>query len=427
MFVFDVHVIRDRTALHFSRHMLLSSAPEEPRPVRRFIAVQMSGLLIPLAAGVVAFGWRAILCLLLVCGAAGVGWWAWRQVGRRGRHLHLLHCLWLAMLLCAMLPAHLAAGQVATSSGLVALALWPALPAAGLLLIPLNWLLGGTAGGRINPALIAYLGLVVLIGTAVLTPHLVLRRGSAVTGDLLDYRREPMAELSLRPWLVREAASETDATWHVTAADRLSFYTVGLDQPERRSFTLESLLRDRMPPMEDLIVLGQPSAIGMASAIAIIAGGLLLIYRGVSDARIPVLAVASAYITLMIAPIPAAITRQGPIWTWLPGFGGLHGWYFTSDFPWLPLRAVGWEVGLTFVHYELLAGPILFIAFFLAPLPSLRPLARRWRMAYALLLGPLMALAQLYGSVALGPFLALLGVSLLTPTIDRFTRARTLV
>ena len=50
-----------------------------------------------------------------------------------------------------------------------------------------------------------------------------------------------------------------------------------------------------------------------------------------------------------------------------------------------------------------------------------------WRAAYALILGPLMALAQLYSGVAFGPFVALLAVSLLTPTIDRFTRARTLV
>ena len=177
--------------------MSLASAHDEPSPVQRFIAVQMTGLLFPLAAGVIAFGWRAIVCMGLVSIGAAAGWWAWKQVGRRGRHLHLLHCLWLGLLLCAMLPAHLAAGQVATSGGPTAGMLWPALPAAGLLLIALNWLLGGTAGGRINPALVCYLGLVVLLGTAALTPHLMLRRGTVVTGDVLDYRREPLAELSL--------------------------------------------------------------------------------------------------------------------------------------------------------------------------------------------------------------------------------------
>ena len=241
--------------------------------------------------------------------------------------------------------------------------------------------------------------------------HLVLNREVAVTGNLLDYEREPLVELSPTPWAIRANSAGADALWLTPAAQRLSLYTSGIERPERRRITLQSLLRDRMPPLEDLIVLGHPAPIGLCSAAAVLAGGLFLIFRGVSDARVAVLTVLSAYATLALAPIPAAITREGPIWTWAALFD----------------PAVGWDVALTFVHYELLAGPILFIAFFLAPLPSLRPLAARWRIAYALLLGPLLATAQLFGSVAYGPFIALLAVSLLTPLIDRFTRARTLI
>ena len=161
--------------------------------------------------------------------------------------------------------------------------------------------------------------------------------------------------------------------------------------------------------MEDLIVLGQPAPIGACSAAAVIAGGLLLIYRGVADGRIAGLTVLSAYATFLLAPVPSAITRDGPDWTWaVPWRGG-----------------IGWDVGLTFVHYELLGGPILFIALFLAPLPSLRPLAAKWRVIYALVLGVALAVAQLYASVAQGPFVALLlvGLGLATPFVDRFTRA----
>ncbi len=399
--------------------MTLSLSQRFASPARQFIGVHMAGLLVPVAAGVVAFGWRALLCiLLLMLGAAG-GWAAWRLVGRRGRHVHLLHTLWLALLLAALLPAHLAADFIPGVEGPEPGILWPVLPAAGLALAALNWLLGGTAGGRINPALICYLLVVVLVGAASLTPHLVLRREAAATGDLLQYRREPVAELAAKPWVSRGAAYETSAIWQIPASSRLSLYTVGLEQPERRRFTLESLIRDRMPPMEDLIVMGQPAPIGMCSAAALITGGLFLIFRGVSDARIPVLSLAGAYLALMIAPIPAAVTQEGPAWTWFPGLGGL--------LPSGRFHAVGWDVGLTFVHYELLAGPMLFIAFFLAPLPSLRPLAGHWRAWYALLLGALMAIAQLYGSVAYGPFIALLAVSLLTPLVDRYTHAETLV
>src|SRR5690606_4753099 len=79
------------------------------RPARQFIGVHMAGVLVPIAAGFVAFGWRALLCVTLVLLGAAGGWAAWRLVGRRGRHVHLLHTLWLALLLAALSPAHLAA------------------------------------------------------------------------------------------------------------------------------------------------------------------------------------------------------------------------------------------------------------------------------------------------------------------------------
>jgi Na+-translocating ferredoxin:NAD+ oxidoreductase RnfD subunit len=405
--------------------MTQAQAQPASSPAGRFASAQIAGLFVPIMAGIIAFGWRALICVLLVTGGTAAGWLAWRCVGRRGRHLNLSHMIWLGLLLSAMLPAHLAGGRSFDSDAATFVDLWPALPAAGLLLAALTWLLGGATGGRISPALICYLLLLVTLGGSALMPHLVLRSERAVLGDLLEYRREAAAELAVRPWIVRTPTYTSDATWQLPAADRLAIYTVGLDQPERRQFTLESLIRDRMPPMEDLIVLGQPAPIGLCSAAAVISGGLFLIFRGISDARIPVLSLCAAYLTLVVAPVPAAITREGPVWTWLPGLGGASG--FGTEWPWIRLGTVGWDVGLTFVHYELLAGPILFIAFFLAPLPSLRPLARHWRITYALLLGPLMALSQLYGSVAFGPFIALLAVSLLTPTMDRFTRARTIV
>ena len=385
-------------------------------PARRFISLQLFGLAAPMAAGLILYGWRAILTTLLVVTGAMLGWAVWRHVGRRGHHMPWLHTLWLAVLLSALLPAHLASWGVALPEGPAAFALWPILPAAGLLLAGLNWLLGGTAGGRINPALATLLLLIVMLGPA-MVPHLSLRREAAVTGDLLDYRTEPLAELSGRSWArgsMPEGSTSpvTDAVWRGPASQRLGLYTSGIERPDRRQFTLQALLRDRMPPMEDLIVLGQPSLIGTASAVATIAGGLFLVFRGVADVRISLVATAGAYITLLLAPVPESITRDGPVWTWAA--------VFRDD-------RVPWDAALTFVHYELLAGPILFIAMFLAPLPSLRPLAGRWRVIWASLLGPLMAASQLYASVAFGPFVALLLASLATPLFDRMTRAKTLV
>ncbi len=80
---------------------------------------------------------------------------------------------------------------------------------------------------------------------------------------------------------------------------------------------------------------------------------------------------------------------------------------------------MGWPTGLTLVHYEFFAGPLLFVAFFLAPLSPLLPAGRKGRWAFAGLLGMGSAALSLYISSAIGPYLALLGVGLLAKNLVR--------
>jgi Na+-translocating ferredoxin:NAD+ oxidoreductase RnfD subunit len=54
-------------------------------------------------------------------------------------------------------------------------------------------------------------------------------------------------------------------------------------------------------------------------------------------------------------------------------------------------------------------------------------MTRRARTIFAPLIGLLAAIFQLYASVSIGPYLALLAASLLTPWLDRPFRPRTLV
>jgi Na+-translocating ferredoxin:NAD+ oxidoreductase RnfD subunit len=171
------------------------------------------------------------------------------------------------------------------------------------------------------------------------------------------------------------------------------------------------LIRDRMPPLENLIVGGQSSTIGNASAIAIIAGGLFLLYQGLIDFRIPLLGTLSAMAAMLTLPIPIYITEAAAQWRW---------------FAFRP-HYLGWPTALTFVNYEVFASPLLFTLFFLATAPGLRPITRRGRAIFAILLGILSAVFQLYASVMIGPYIALLATVLLTPTLDRAIRPRTLV
>jgi Na+-translocating ferredoxin:NAD+ oxidoreductase subunit D len=355
------------------------------------------GALFPIIAGFFLFGWRAMLVVAGICASTLLGVLLWRNVGLRGGQIKASQSLWLAVLLAMMLPAHLASSPSAP-------ALWPLIPAAGLILTMAIWLLGGPGSGRIHPVLVTYLFLLAVF-TSTLTPQSVLGRNHLFRGDVLH--AEPVT--TDEPW--SQAKSTFDALARDRASTALTPFTAGTQSPERTWLSLEGLIRDRMPPLEDLIVAGHPAPIGFGSAVAIIIGGLFLLYRGLIDWRIPLLIFVSAYIAFIFLPIPIVITEAGPQWRWLA----------------MRDSAVGWPLGLTFVHYELFAGAIPFMSFFLATTPAARPMARRARALYAILIGITAAVFQLYFSAGNGAYFAMFGVSLLTPMLDKLFRPRTLV
>ena len=104
-------------------------------------------------------------------------------------------------------------------------------------------------------------------------------------------------------------------------------------------------LFDELPDPDVILV-----PVGLGSGVAVIVGGLFLLYRGVIDFRIPALVIATAFIAMLVLPIPTVITETGANWRWLA----------------LRETDVRWETAVTFVNYEMMASPILFVAFFLA-------------------------------------------------------------
>jgi Na+-translocating ferredoxin:NAD+ oxidoreductase RnfD subunit len=398
--------------------------------VARYTSMHVLGALFPVTAGLMLYGWRAMGVMACVVGSAAIAVLLWRRVGGRGRQVRYDQCLWLALLLSLMLPAHLFSGAstnlangpspaTPTVTSLASLgstantAPWPILPAAGICLVAMIWALGGTGSGRIHPVLVTYL-LVVVLFQDMLVPHYALQRHAIFSGDVLSAPTPRSGEdtTQTRPaWISQNGATSGDATWSEPAARQLETYTSGLAAPERTWTSLESLMRDRMPPLEDLIVGGQPAAIGNGSAIALIIGGLFLLYRGLIDHRIPLLIFIAAFVCLLILPVPVVITEEAQHWRWLV----------------LRAPGVGAALAVTFANYELMASPLLLSAFFLATAPSVRPMTARARTLYALLIGALAAVLQLYVSVSIGPYLALLAVSLLTPTLDKLFPPRTLV
>lgn len=371
----------------------------------RYYGMHAMSAVFPLMAGLLMYGWRAAGVVATILGSATLAFVIWRRIGRRGAQLHLPHVLWLASLLALTMPAQLFSASVGQHAPL-----WPALPAAAMALVALTWTVGGMGATRLHPVVVTFLMTAICLG-ADFVPHGVLDRGHLLAGDVLRTQAAAPDEVIKHAWPEEHAPPRRSAIWREPAFERLLPFTRGTERPVHTSVTLESLLRDRMPPLEDLIVVGHPSLIGSASAIAAIIGGLFLLYHGLIDYRIPLLIFLAAMAAFLVLPVPVVISETAREWHWVAA----------RD------PAVGWGLAITFANYELMASPLPFVAFFIAAAPTIRPMTRRGRTIYAIVAGILVAVVQLYGDVLYGPFVGVLGASLLTPALDRWIGPRPLV
>jgi Na+-translocating ferredoxin:NAD+ oxidoreductase RnfD subunit len=154
------------------------------------------------------------------------------------------------------------------------------------------WLLGGLGSGRLHPVIIAHLLLLILF-RSLLVPHLTLQRGgssSATFSTSIDPGRSKRFEAD---GSAPAAAQARCGSPRRAAAQRLIEYTSPRHSPVRAFMSVETLIRDAMPPLEDLIVGGHPGQMGTSCLIAVIIGGLFMLYRGVIDYRIPLLIILS--------------------------------------------------------------------------------------------------------------------------------------
>ena len=341
---------------------------------RRFVLTPLAAMLLPLAGGLAVFGWRAaaVVAIVLVC--AGAGSLVWRRVGLRGNDVRRLETLWAAGLVALMLPADLA-----SPTG------WPVAAAAGLLVPAGVWLLGGPCRGRISAAA----AVVVLVWAAwpgALRQDASLTPSTAWTGDVLRAGAGAAVGPRAVDWRRRMPSPGFDAVRQEPPAEAVARGVSG-HRP------IEAVVRDDLPPLQDVVGLGRPGPIGASQAAAVVVAGLLLVRLGNAEFRLPLAAGIGAYAAALVLPVAG-------VWAWP--------------------RGQAWDVALTFVHYELAGGAILFTIFLLAAQPGVRPIAPRARLPFGLCLGVLALAGQRHVSPDVGPYLALLALG---PAAGLFERA----
>lgn len=347
------------------------------------------GLLLPAVAGLAFFGLRVLGVWGLIISGALVARLVLKRF-RTWRDPPTISSLIIdALLLGMFFPATLYDPRL-ESLGIPPDAQWPALLGMGVLLAVLAWAASAQRQFRFHPvalavALLALASSPLCQSDRVLTPRHLF-------GDVLDERAEPRSTASAEPWLASSPDPKSRVFVVAPALQRLSDYLGGVPLAGAANETMSRLVSDDLPPLEDLVIGGHPRRIGCASAIALLIGGLFLIYRGYVAWRVPVLALAAIYLTLAVLPAPVVVGPESIQRVWLP----LHD------------PRVGIALGLTFVNYVLAVSPLLLVTIFLATQPSVRPARPKPACLFAVVFGVIAAALTLLVSVTYGAIVALL-------------------
>jgi electron transport complex protein RnfD len=261
-----------------------------------------------------------------------------------------------------------------------------------------KWLMGGLGHYLWHPAAVGIIALYMLWPGAV-TPQRwpLLAKDHVLVGD----------GLKLRP--LQEVPVLLDWSQAVPAHDAIGF---SLPRPETvlhraanegehttyNTGPVATAVRDQLPSGWDMLIGAVPAPIGQGSTLAILAAGLVLLWRGYLRWAVPLSAVIGA--AGAAAVLPAGETG------WLPVL------YLVEQQP----------VGMIWAGYQVLMGTTLFAVVILAGETVTSPLTRRGQVAYALGVGVLTVALRWWPMALLSGCWAVLAMNTLVPVIDWLDR-----
>lgn len=146
-------------------------------------------------------------------------------------------------------------------------------------------------------------------------------------------------------------------------------------------------LFDQLPSLGQMFIGQVAGSLGETSALALIIGGIYLIYKKHIDWKIPVIYIGTVFLLTAI-------------------YGTTKGY------------------GLMYPIMQVISGGLLIGAFFMATDWVTSPITKKGRIIYALGLGLLTSLIRFFGGLAEGVCYSILIMNILAPLIDRYTRGR---
>ena len=392
----------------------VSSAPfyRAPEAVRTIFMVTFAAACGPLLAGVVLFGWRALVVAaisIVSCALIERGYYVvTRTPALLGRSHAYLTGLLLALTLPAFVPWYIP------------------LIAAAFAIIVGKVIFGGVGHFLWQPALVGWLAVAVVFPSVTNPMHWsLLAREQLVTGDITitgpprelhKWAKTPAPAnahaFSTRPpeaILLDLADSEQPAfsalaIRHIPGLDALS-------QDDATHSALADMKRVKpsvimkMPRINELLYGARAGAIGETCIIVIIVAGLYLVYRHYVKWQLPVAFILSAAVVLAIAPVHLARANGPPK-------------------VWLPILSEGFDVGFVYVCYQLLSGELMLAAFFLATEMTCRPTTTGGQVLFGIGCGIIAMCLRMFLKVQFSCFMAILAMNTFTPTIDALWRPR---
>ncbi|MDP6636179.1 MAG: RnfABCDGE type electron transport complex subunit D [Phycisphaerae bacterium] len=386
-----------------------------PEAVRTIFAVTFAAACGPLLAGVVLFGWRALIVAIISitsCALIERGYYAvTRTPALLGRSHAYLTGLLLALTLPAFVPWYV-----------------PLIGAAFAIIVG-KVMFGGVGHFLWQPALVGWLAVVVVFPSVANPRHWsILARRQLVTGDITitgpprelrkwaeattpsdvhAFRTRPPGALLMELANAEEPAFSVLAFRHGRRAYRHGQPPPPKDHlPDMKQLKPSVIMQ--MPRINELLYGARTGAIGETCIIVIIVAGLYLVYRHYVKWQLPVAFILSAAVVAAIAPVYLARPD-----------GQAHK-------VWMPIVSEGFDVGFVYVCYQLLTGELMLAAFFLATEMTCRPSTTGGQIIFGIGCGVVAMCLRMFWMVPFACFTAILAMNTFTPTIDALWRPRVL-